>query len=148
MKLKNYKRPESVLVVIFSAAGEVLLMERQQPRGFWQSVTGSLEWDETVEAAARRELQEETGLQADNLVATGEINRYPILPAWRHRFAPEVTENVEHLFLLELPEALPIEIDPREHHIYQWLPRQAALERVSSLTNRAAIQRYVPESIH
>ncbi len=146
LELQKFKRPESVLVVIFTAAGEVLLLERQQPRGFWQSVTGSLEWGEGIEAAAVREVREETGLVADGLVATGEVNRYPILPAWRHKFAPEVEENVEHVFLLPLATPPAIAIDPREHHVYRWMPRNAALARASSPTNRAAIERYVPES--
>lgn len=147
MKTTRYKRPESVLVVIYTAAGEVLLLERQHPRGFWQSVTGSLEAGEDPVSAARREVYEETGLVAEKLVDTGETRRFPILPAWRERYAPEVSENLEHWLLLPLPHRQAIEISPQEHHNYLWLARSEALLTVSSATNRAAIERYVPESI-
>lgn len=148
MKVESYKRPVSVLVVVYTGPGEVLLLERQRPRGFWQSVTGSLAWGEAADAAARREVREETGLASEALRATGMVHRYPILPAWRSRYAPDVQQNVEHVFLLPLPERVSIEIDPCEHHIYQWLPKAAAIGRVSSPTNRRAIEQHVPEPIH
>ena len=89
---EQFKRPESILVVIYTQAGEVLLMERTQPPGYWQSVTGSLRWDEQEpRVAALREVREETGLVVDELlVDCGYQNRFEILPAWRHRFAPDV----------------------------------------------------------
>lgn len=139
--LLRYKRPESVLVVVYTAAGEVLVLRRRQPPDFWQSVTGSLRWDETEPlAAARRELGEETGLGDEvEIVACGVTNRFPILPAWRHRYAPNVTENVEHVFRVLLPERRPILLNPAEHGEYQWLPRAAAAAKVASWTNRDAI---------
>ncbi|HRD66178.1 MAG TPA: dihydroneopterin triphosphate diphosphatase [Candidatus Competibacter sp.] len=136
-----YKRPESVLVVVYTTAGEVLVLCRRQPPGFWQSVTGSLRWDETDPLdAARRELREETGLSdAAEVIACGKINRFPILPPWRHRYAPDAAENVEHVFRVPLPERRPIVLNPDEHGQYEWLPRSAAAVRVASWTNRDAI---------
>jgi len=135
------KRPESVLVVVYTAADEVLVLLRRHPPNFWQSVTGSLRWDETDPlAAAQRELREETGLSdAAEIVACGVINRFPILPAWRHRYAPNVAKNVEHVFRVLLPERQPILLNPAEHGEYQWLPRAAAAAKVASWTNRDAI---------
>ena len=136
-----YKRPESVLVVAYTAADEVLVLLRRQPPDFWQSVTGSLRWDETDPLdAAQRELREETGLDDEvEIIACGVINRFSILPPWRHRYAPNVTENVEHVFRVWLPERRPIVLNPAEHGEYQWLPRTAAAAKVASWTNRDAI---------
>jgi dATP pyrophosphohydrolase len=140
----SYKRPESVLVVIFTAAGEVLLLERQQPTGYWQSVTGSLEWGETAPAAALREVHEETGLDlGDRLVDGGYCNRFDIIPAWRARYAPDVQTNAEYVFLAEYASRPGVRTNPAEHRGYQWLSREAALQRASSRTNREAIARFV-----
>ena len=137
---RQWKRPESVLVVVYTAADEVLVMRRRQPPEFWQSVTGSLEWSETDPLdTARRELQEETGLRGVEIIACDVINRFPILPAWRPRYPPEVVENVEQVFQVRLPVRKPITLNPAEHDHYEWLPRELAAARVSSWTNRAAI---------
>ena len=137
----RYKRPESVLVVIYTTADEVLVLRRRQPPDFWQSVTGSLRWEETDPLdAARRELAEETGLgEALEVIACQVINRFPILPPWRHRYAPEVIENIEHVFRVCLPARQPITLNPAEHQDSAWLSRRAAAERVASYTNRDAI---------
>jgi dATP pyrophosphohydrolase len=137
----DFKRPESVLVVVHTSALECLLLERVEPRGFWQSVTGSLHWDETPAACAARELAEETGLAPEGLRDAQVCHSFPILPAWRSRFAPDVQSNLEHLWYLELPAARPIEIEPREHAAYLWLPIDGAIEKVASWTNREALQR-------
>lgn len=139
--VSSWKRPESVLVVVYTAADEVLVLLRRQPPDFWQSVTGSLRWDEAEPLdAARRELREETGLgDGVDVVNCGAINRFPILLPWRHRYAPNVTENVEHVFRVLLPERWPITLNPAEHGECQWLPRAAAAAKVASWTNRDAI---------
>lgn len=134
-----FKRPDSVLVVVYTTGLDVLLIRRREPADFWQSVTGSLEWDELPADAAVRELQEETGIVAE--VADHGVSRcFPILPAWRRRYAPEVTENCEHEFSVQLPERCEVILDPAEHTEYLWLPVREAIAKVSSRTNRAALQ--------
>lgn len=137
----DFKRPESVLVVVHTPELECLLLERVEPRGFWQSVTGSLRWDETPAECAARELAEETGLAATGLRDANVQNSFPILPAWRSRYAPNVDSNLEHLWYLELPEVRAVKLQPSEHVAYLWLPIDGAIEKVASSTNREALQR-------
>lgn len=137
-----WKRPESVLVVVHTVDGRVLMLRRRAPADFWQSVTGSLEWGETPAAAAVRELREETGLEAQGrLCAHPGPVRFPILPAWRARYAPGVRYNVEHAFSVEYPMTPTIRLDGREHVAYRWLPWREARELAASWTDRAAIAR-------
>lgn len=136
----GYRRPESVLVVIHTPRLECLLLERVLPVGFWQSVTGSLYWDETPIDAAAREVVEETGLDPAGLRDAHVTRRFEIYPEWRRKFAPGVRENVEHGFYLEVPGAMPIELNPGEHSAYAWLPLEDAIARVGSWTNREAIE--------
>jgi dihydroneopterin triphosphate diphosphatase len=134
------KRPESVLVVVYCRAGAVLLMERTQPHGFWQSVTGSLQWAETPPAAAYRELREETGLAPYRLRDLRRTVRFPIRGPWRSRYAEDAHWNREHWFSLELPSPRMICVDPDEHRQYRWLPWQEAWRRATSYTNRDCIR--------
>jgi dATP pyrophosphohydrolase len=142
--MTRFKQPESVLVVVYTTGGEFLLLERHQPAGWWQSVTGSLEAGETPWDAAVRELAEETGLAADGLVDLQMSHRFTIAPAWRHKFAPGVSENLEHAFALALGTPVDIRLDPSEHRRFAWLPRDQAQRRATSATNRAAIERVAP----
>ncbi len=135
-----FKLPESVLVVVYTPALEVLLIERAANPGFWQSVTGSREPDDPdLEATARRELLEETGLSAGTLTDWRLENCYEIWPQWRARYAPDVTHNTEHVFGFRVPAATVATLDPREHMAQMWLPWQQAMEKVFSPSNRDAI---------
>lgn len=138
----TYKIPVSVLVVIHTVDGQVLLMERADAPGLWQSVTGSQDAGETLEQTAIREVREETGLDASQFALTdwGIETRYEIYERWRHRYAPGVTHNTEHVFGLCLPSALPVMLAPREHLQHRWLPREAAAEACFSPSNAAAIR--------
>ena len=139
--MKVYKIPVSVLIVIHTADLQVLLLERADRPGFWQSVTGSQDEGETLRETATRELHEETGLDAfqHTLIDWQKENVYEIYPIWRHRYAPGTTRNTEHVFGLTLPQTMPITIAPREHLQYQWLAWQQAAEKVFSWSNRDAI---------
>ena len=138
------KIPRSVLVVIHTPALEVLLIERADKPGYWQSVTGSLDHpDEPLAEAARREVLEETGIDVDKVGGVlrdwGLSNVYEIFPQWRHRYAPGVTENTEHVFALRVPAPVPVTLAPREHLAHAWLPWPEAAQRCFSWSNRDAI---------
>jgi dATP pyrophosphohydrolase len=134
------RRPESVLVIIHTVALECLLLERVDPPGFWQSVTGSLHWDETPRAAAAREVREETGIDPAALRDAGLTRQFPILPAWRPRYAPDVDTNTEHRWYLQLPERVTVTINPAEHLRFRWLPLEEAIRLAASWTNREALK--------
>ncbi|MGD0493767.1 MAG: dihydroneopterin triphosphate diphosphatase [Steroidobacteraceae bacterium] len=138
--MESFRRPESVLIVIYTAGGEFLLLERRRPPGFWQSVTGSLEWGETADAAARRELVEETGITQGRLCNLQWTQIYEILPSFGKKYAPGVTRNLEHAFALKLPERVPVALSESEHARFRWLGAADAIATVSSSTNRAVIQ--------
>ena len=140
----TYKIPESVLVVIHTADLQVLLIERADKSGFWQSVTGSLDAvDEPLLATAARELFEETGIVADGesiVLRDWQLaNIYEIYPHWRHRYAPGVTQNTEHVFSVAVPREIAITLAPREHVRYQWLPLLEAADACFSSSNAEAI---------
>jgi dihydroneopterin triphosphate diphosphatase len=137
----EFRRPESVLIVVHTPALDCLLLERVEPRAFWQSITGALRWAESPAECAARELMEETGLEPRGLRDAQVQRSFPILPAWRERYAPGVDSNVEHQWYLEVPEVRAVRIEPSEHVAYLWLPVDAALEKVASWTNREALQR-------
>ena len=142
MPQRRYKRPESILVVVATRGGEVLMLRRTQPADFWQSVTGSLRWGESPRQAALRELREETGIQAGAaLLDLHHSVEFPILPAWRHRYATSARVNREHWFALLLPGGRLIRRNPKEHNEYLWLPWSRAAALASSWTNRDAILR-------
>lgn len=137
------KVPESVLVVIHTPDLQVLLLERADHPGFWQSVTGSMERvDEPLAETCRREVLEETGIDtAEHELTDWELeNRYEIYLHWRHRYPDGVTHNTEHVFGLCLPAPLPVTVAPREHLRYEWLPWERAAERCFSWSNAEAIR--------
>jgi dATP pyrophosphohydrolase len=153
---KPYKIPESVLVVIHSADLDVLLIERADKPGYWQSVTGSKDTpDELLTQTAVREVFEETGIRIGgsapalenglwsvplhNLSDWKLSNIYEIYPVWRHRYAPGVTKNTEHVFGLLVPRDIPVTLAPREHLNHVWLPYRAAADKCFSPSNAEAI---------
>ncbi len=140
--MSQYKQPVSVLVVIYTPELDVLLLERAAHPGFWQSVTGSRENDEPLITTAHREVGEETGIDTTchQLTDWQTTNIFEIFPQWRHRYAPGVTENTEHVFGLQVSSKLEITTAPDEHRDWTWMPWQAAAERCFSWTNRDAIQ--------
>ena len=137
----SHKIPVSTLVVIYTPALDVLLLERADHPGFWQSVTGSQDEGESLRETAAREVAEETGLDAAKyeLAEWNLLNVYEIYPVWRHRYAPGVTHNTEHVFGLRVPHPLPVRVAPREHLAAEWVPWRAAADRVFSWSNRKAI---------
>lgn len=144
---RPYKIPESVLVVIHTPALEVLLIERADKPGFWQSVTGSKDTlEEPLAETAVREVFEETGIVVGSpavpLSALRDwqlANLYEIYPVWRHRYAPGVTQNTEHVFGLRVPAGTAVTLSPREHTALAWLPWQEAADRCFSPSNAEAI---------
>lgn len=135
------RRPESVLVVVYAADGNVLLLRRHRPFDFWQSVTGSLGQGESHADAAARELQEETGFTGEGeLSFSGTQRVFVIDPRWRDRYAPGVTENVEYEWQYRLPAPRNVTLDATEHSEYRWLALAEAVDAVWSWTNREALQ--------
>ena len=144
MTAETFKTPISVLVLIHTADLKVLLIERADKAGFWQSVTGSIELEDAdLRATAIREVKEETGLDAEKyLLSDWQFSQtYEIYEHWRYRYAPGVTQNVEHIFGLELPSTLDVHLAPNEHVAYEWVDWREAAKRVFSWTNVEAIRR-------
>lgn len=137
-----YKIPVSVLVVVHTEDLQVLLLERADHPGYWQSVTGSQDPGETLYQTAVREVTEETGLISTDYILTDwqKQNRYEIYEEWRWRYGPDVYFNTEHVFNLCVPGTMPIKIAAREHLNYVWLPWQQAAEKVFSSSNAEAIR--------
>ena len=143
----RFKIPQSVLVVIHTPELEVLLMNRADAPGFWQSVTGSKDDErESFEQTAVREVAEETGIACApgtplhaGLRDWGLENIYDIYPRWQHRYAPGVTRNTEHLFGLCVPDGTAVTLNPREHTACRWLSWRAAADACFSPSNAEAI---------
>ena len=138
----TYKIPRSVLVLVHTLEREVLLLERALRPGYWQSVTGSVDYDdEPLEEAARREVAEETGIDARSgrLERWNVVYTFEIYLQWRHRFAPGTVHNVEHVFSLELARREAVRLAPAEHLAFAWLPWREAAAKCFSWSNRDAI---------
>ena len=137
------KIPISTLVVVHTSDLRVLLLERADYPGYWQSVTGSQEAGETLAQTAVRELAEETGIDAaayGGVVDWQVSNQYAIFPVWRHRYPPGTTHNTEHVFSLPVPEPVPVRLAPQEHLAHVWLPWAEAAPKCFSWSNRQAIE--------
>lgn len=136
----SFRRPESVIVLVYTCGGDVLLLKRQQPFSFWQSVTGGLEAGEDHRDAAARELGEETGLSDEGeLYFSGNKRSFVIDPRWRHRYASEHSTNLEYEWRYRLATPSAVRIDAREHAGFCWMPLDKAIEQVWSWTNREAL---------
>jgi dihydroneopterin triphosphate diphosphatase len=137
------KKPVSVLVLIHTPQLQVLLLERASHPGYWQSVTGSQEDDESLQETALREVAEETGITASphTLRDWQFTNRFRIFDEWRHRYAPGILYNTEHVFGLAISPVTPVRLAPQEHLDYRWLPWREAAELCFSWSNRDAILR-------
>ena len=138
----RFKQPVSVLVIVYTAQLHVLLLERADYPEHWQSVTGSRDEDESLADTARRELLEETGIEADRYGGPVDWHleqQYEIFPQWRQRYAPGTTMNTEHVFSLDVGEPVPVSLSAREHLRHVWLPWKAAADRCFSWSNRDAI---------
>ena len=138
--MQPFRRPESVLIVIHTEGGEFLLLERRRPPGFWQSVTGSLEWGEHADSAARREVLEETGITQGVLINLQWTQVYEIMPAFGKVYAPGISRNLEHSFSLRLAGRVPVQLSDSEHVQFRWTSAAEAVATVSSSTNRAVIE--------
>jgi dihydroneopterin triphosphate diphosphatase len=137
-----FKIPRSALVIIHTPEHEVLLVERTDHRGFWQSVTGSQEAGESLLETAIREVEEETGIRArvQDFLDWKKQNEYEIFATWRARYAPEVTHNTEHVFSLMVPGRVPVRLRAREHTQCVWLDAVRAAPLCFSWSNREAIE--------
>lgn len=137
----GFKIPVSILVVIHTPDMRILLLERADHPGWWQSVTGSQNPGETLRQTSIREVREETGLDAMDysLMDAGHENHYEIYECYRHRYPPGTTHNTEHVFYLKLPAPVPVRLAPREHINQLWLPAEAAAEKCFSPSNAEAI---------
>lgn len=141
--METHKIPVSVLVVIYTPDMQVLLLERADHPGYWQSVTGSCDPGEGLRQTAVREISEETGIDAEKYALTdwNQTFEFEIFEEWRHRYAPGVTHNTEHVFGLELPGPMAVTLAPKEHLSYIWLSREEAVNKVFSWTNAAALEK-------
>ena len=141
----SFKQPRSIQVVIFErhtpAINYLLLKRVASHGGFWQSVTGSLEGDETHTQAAVREVLEETGILAipANLIDLGITNTFEIAPQWRNRYGPGVIRNEEICFALEVSGAEEIRLDRLEHDEYLWVSYDRAMELLYWESNKRAL---------
>lgn len=137
----KYKRPESVLVMIYDQQDRVLVLQRKDDPDFWQSVTGTIELEELPVETALREVQEETGIDIAgsgyDLVDTRVVNQFEIRPQWRHKYPPGDFTNTEYVFSVCVDSGVSIELT--EHLTHSWLAPDKAAQKVWSDSNKQAI---------
>ena len=143
MKLSDYEIPTSALVVMYPKQLDILLLSRADKSNFWQSVTGSLEQNESPLETAKREVLEETGIICENYLLQdwNLSHEYKIFSHWQYRYAPGVEYNTEHIFGLELPKKVPVSLSPNEHIDFKWVSLEEAKQTVFSWTNVKALEK-------
>jgi dATP pyrophosphohydrolase len=140
-----YKQPISALIIIYTVDLQVLLLKRADFPDAWQSVTGSIEGQESPYDAAIREVREETAIDLRQspprwaFTSWEMTNEYAIYEQWRYRYAPGTINNTEHVFGLKLPQPISIQLSD-EHVDYKWIAWQVAAEMVFSPSNAEAIR--------
>ena len=132
----------SVLVLILREDGKTLILERASWPGFWQSVTGGVEWGEATQAAALRELAEETTLTPLHMIDRRVVRRFEIFPQYRHKYPSHIRFNEEHEFIARVPLSASVNIDPKEHVDYAWVSVDEAIARCLSWSNQMALRAY------
>lgn len=147
---KKYKNPFSSLIIIHTKNMEILLLHRQDKKNYWQSVTGSIEDNESSLDAAKRELLEETGIDHNSypIIDWKFSQQYEIYEHWRYRYRPSVTKNTEHVFSVEVPKNINIKIAPREHREFKWVNIEDAIKKVFSSSNADALKKLFAASKH
>lgn len=140
---KKYKIPVSSLIIVHTIDMEILLLHRQDKDGYWQSITGSLEENESPIEAAKRELFEETGIKYQEFpILNWQFSQeYEIYKHWRYRYPPSVSSNTEHVFSVELPKKITVKIAPKEHRDFKWVSIEDAIKMVFSDTNAQALKK-------
>lgn len=142
-----FKRPESVLVVLYDQHQRVLVLQRQDDPSFWQSVTGTIEEGESPIDTAYREVEEELGLALNRDIGAikdcQQTFHYEIRPQWRHRYPPGTKINTEYAFCTCIDAASTLVLS--EHLQYEWLSKEEALARLWSASNREAVRQFVPD---
>lgn len=141
----GFKRPESVLVVVYNEDNQILCLQRQDDPDFWQSITGTMEVGEEPLVTAIREVAEEIGVDVNSpengyhLVDARVVNQYAIRKEWQYRYGPGNTVNTEYVFYLEIAKEEPVVLT--EHLAYNWLSLDKALALLWSPSNVAAVKR-------
>jgi 8-oxo-dGTP pyrophosphatase MutT (NUDIX family) len=140
-----FRRPEEVAVVVHrpgADGGRFLVLLRSPDRhGYWHLVAGALEEGESAAAAARRELREETGLDAP-VADLGIALSYALAgePAeLRVRFPPGTERIRVHAFVAAAPTGWEPELDD-EHVDHRWLPADEAVALLAYPEPREAVR--------
>ncbi len=131
---------EEVLIVVHRPGPEFLVLLRSpEKHGYWNPVAGGIEEGERPATAARRELEEETGLVSDALAALPLELGYRRPPEsggfWvkLYPFVVEVTADWEPVL-------------NEEHVAYRWCDATEALELLAYPEPRTAL-RHVAERL-
>jgi len=135
-------RGDQEVVVVVRRGPEFLVMRRAPERlGYWSLVAGGLEPDETAPEAARRELFEETGLEA-NVRPLPIALTYSLLddpPAIRARYASGIETVTVHAFVVDAPVKWEPTLDA-EHDLHEWCDLDEALALLVYDTAKDAVR--------